>query len=118
MAKLRYRLSVFKEVADDFLAIGIVADVLRCSSSRNHEGCVITGVHVCKCEIGVPAVPGLFRVRVVTLFKIMYHESQFFLAWRGNMNLVPLLFEPLIGIHHLKGLGGITGQNQNLWLWH
>src|SRR6266581_8241052 len=111
MTKLRHWLLVFEEVANDFLTIRIIANIFRCTTAWDHERGIIASIHVCKSKVRIPAVAGLFCVGVVTLFKIMYHESQFFLARRSNMDLVPLLFEPLIGIHHLKRLSSIAGQN-------
>src|SRR6266566_6099572 len=104
MAKLRHGLSVFKEMADDFLTIGIVADVLRRPAAWDNQSCIIRYVHVGKSYIGVPTIARLFRVGIVPWLEIMHYESELLLAGRSDVDLVPFLFEPLIWIHHLKRL--------------
>src|SRR5260370_12570073 len=118
MTKLRHRLLLFEEMADDFLAIGIVADVLRRPAAGNNQSCIIRCLHVGKSQIGIPTVARLFCVGIVPWLEIMHYESELLLAGRGNMNLIPFFFESLIRVHHLKRLGGITSHNQNLWIGH
>src|SRR2546427_11835304 len=109
--KVGLPLLLFEEMADDFLTIGIVADVFRRPAAWDNQSCIIRYLHVGKSYIGVPTIARLFRVGIVPRLEIMHYESELLLAGRSNVDLVPFLFESLIGIHHLKGLSSIACHN-------
>src|SRR6202022_1979572 len=106
------------EVTDDPLDVAVIADVLGGASTRDHDRGVVGGVDVLEGEVGVPAVTGLLRIRVVARLEIVDDEMELLLAQRRDLDVVSLLLQALIGIHHFQRLAGITGQDQNFWRRH
>ena len=118
MTELGHGLLLVEEVADDPLNVAVIPDVLRSAPARNHDRGVVVRVDVFEREVGVPAIPGLLGIGVVARLEVMHHEVELLLAEGRDLDLVSLLLQPLIGIHHLQRLTRITGQDQNFWRRH
>jgi hypothetical protein len=43
----------------------------------------------------------------------VHHELQPLLGRPGHVDLVALLEQALVGVHHLEGLGGVAGEDQD-----
>src|SRR4029077_3973793 len=96
MTELRHRLFLLEEVLDNFAKMGVVADVLRCSSARDNNSDKVGGMHVRKRDVRVPAVAGLLGVGVVARLEIVNDEMQLLLAGRGDLHFVAFLLQPLV----------------------
>jgi hypothetical protein len=114
VAELGHRLLVVEEVTDDPLDVGVVADVLRRATAGNDQSDVVAGLDVGERQIGLPGVAGLLRVGVEAVDEVVDDELKLLLLGGRHVDLVSLLQQPLVGVHHLEGLRGIAGQQQHL----
>jgi len=115
VAKLRDRLVLRHEVPHDPLDIRIVADVLGRPPAGDDQGHIVRRVDVREGDIGRPGVPGLLGVGVVAVDEVVDHELELLGRWRGDVDLVALFEQALVGVHDLQRLRGVAGEYQDLW---
>ena len=110
-------LGLLEEMLNDALALGIVANVFRCSSAWNHQGCIFRWVDVGERHIRVPTVAG-FSVYVSYSARNRVPRSAIFLCRRRNPDFIAFLRAIVDRAHHLERFGGVAGQYQNLRCGH
>jgi hypothetical protein len=114
VAQLRDRLVLREEVLGNPLEVGVVPDVLRCATSRDHDPRVLRRVDLGEGEVGVPGVARLLRVRVVALDEVVDDELKLFLARGCDLDVVALFEQALVRIQHLQRLRRVSGEQQDL----
>jgi hypothetical protein len=114
VAELGDRILALHEVPNDALHVGVVADVLGRPAAGDDHGDVVGRVHVREGDVGGPGVPGLLGVGVVAVHEVVHHELELLDRGRGDVDLVSLFEQALVGVHHLEGLGGVTGEDHDL----
>jgi hypothetical protein len=97
-------------VLEDPADVGIVAEVLGCPPAGHHHRNIIGRVHVGECDIGRPRVAQLLGVRIEAVNEVVDDELQRLHGRCGDVDLVSLLQQALVGVHHFEILGGVAGQ--------
>ena len=100
---------------NDLLQVGVVADVLGGPSAGDDERDILIRLHVLEGQIRVPTVARLFGVGVVTGLEVVHHEMELLLTRRGNLHLVALLLQTLVGIEDFERLRRVAGDHQDFW---
>jgi hypothetical protein len=114
VAELGNRLLLVEEVLDDALEVGVVADVLGRAPARHDDRRIACRVDVREREISVPGVARLLGVGVVAVDEVVDDELQLLLRGGGDLDLVTILEQPLVGVQHFERLRGVAGEDQDL----
>ena len=109
MTQLGHRLLLLKEMPDDLLQVGVVADVFGGPPTWDHKGNIVIRLHVFEGEIRVPTVSRLLGIRVVPRLEVVDHEMELLLARCGDLHVVALFLQALIGVEDFQRLRRVAG---------
>jgi hypothetical protein len=114
VADLGHRLVGVEERLEDLAELGVIAQILRGATARDHQSGVLARIDLREAEIRRPGVARLLGVRVEARLEVVYDEPQPLAGGGRDMNLVALLPQPLVRVENLEGLGGVAGDDQDL----
>jgi hypothetical protein len=114
VADLGDRLVGVEEGLEDLAQLRVVAQVLGGPSAGDHHGRVLAGFHLRERQVRRPGVAGLLGVRVETRLEVVDDEAQLLAGGGGDVDLVPLLAQTLVGVQDLQGFRRVSGDDQDL----